>query len=89
MNYANKPYCGRCPLFQYEDIDGFGVCSISEREQRCNDRCGIAHTEITHRQAIKILRYRQKWRRGANIEMIPPYVLGQGIDAAIYQLRHK
>ena len=65
------------------------MCSVSNREQRCDDQCCLTHTNIAAKQAIKILHYGQKWRRGANIEMLPPYVLGVGIDAAIYQLRHK
>ena len=34
-------------------------------------------------QAIKILRYHQKWRRGALIEMLDPKDIGEAIDVIL------
>ena len=81
------PHCGECPFLLYEDTDGFGTCSISERERRCSDRCYLNHKKLTPRQTVKILHYVQKWRKGAKIPMILSHVLTKGIDAAIFQLR--
>lgn len=39
------------------------------------------------KQIAKALHYIQKWRRGADIPMPSPYVVGKVNDAAIYQLR--
>lgn len=83
------PYCGECPFMKYESIDGYGWCNIRDREVYCGDQCNVAHNELTNKGAIKILHYAQKWRRGAKIQQIPPYLLGVGIDRAIKELRQR
>jgi len=42
---------------------------------------------MTVKEAIKILHYHQKWRRGAKIPMTNPKELGVAIDVAIQKLR--
>ena len=37
-------------------------------------------------QAIKILSYHQKWRRGALIEMLDPKDIGEAIDVILKHL---
>lgn len=85
----NKPYCAECVFLKDEHMDGYGICSVLERQQHCSDQCGIVHNCLSINQTNTILHYAQKWRRGANIKQISPYVLGMGIDAAIYHLRNK
>ena len=80
-------YCGECPLFRYEDTDGFGVCHVSSREQRCSDICQFLSAPPTPRQAAKLLHYAQKWRRGKKCAMLPPAILGVAIDMAIQTMR--
>ena len=80
-------YCGECPLFRYEDTDGFGICHVSSREQRCSDTCQFLSAPPTPRQAAKLLHYAQKWRRGKKCAMLPPAILGVAIDMAIRTLR--
>ena len=80
-------YCGECPLFRYEDTDGFGICHVSSREQRCSDTCQFLSAHPTPRQAAKLLHYAQKWRRGKKCAMLPPAILGVAIDTAIRTLR--
>jgi hypothetical protein len=41
------------------------------------------------KEAIKILRYFQKWRRGARIPMPDPKEVGLAIDTAIKELRKR
>lgn len=40
-------------------------------------------------QALRVLHYAQKWRRGAKIACVNPYVFGIAIDRAIKVLRNK
>ena len=80
-------YCGECPLLRYEDTDGFGICHVSSREQRCSDTCHFLSAPPTHRQAAKLLHYAQKWRRGKKCAMLPPAILGVAIDTAIRTMR--
>ena len=80
-------YCGECPLFRHEDTDGFGICHVSSRWQRCSDTCQFLSAPPTPRQAAKILHYAQKWRRGKKCAMLPPAIFGVAIDMAIRTLR--
>lgn len=80
-------YCGECPLFRHEDTDGFGICHVSSREQRCSDICQFLSAHPTPRQAAKLLHYAQKWRRGKKCAMLPPAILGVAIDIAIRTMR--
>jgi hypothetical protein len=81
------PNCGECPLFKYECTDGYGWCDVREREAHCGDQCNVSYNELTNKGAVKILHYAQKWRRGKKMPMLPPYILGIGIDKAINVLR--
>ena len=45
--------------------------------------------QLTREQAVKVLHHAQKWRRGANIGMPPPALLGLAIDKSIRVLRQK
>lgn len=42
---------------------------------------------MTEKEAIKILNYYQKWRRGAKIIMPDPTQAGKAIDVALKTLR--
>ena len=80
-------YCGECNFFNHENIDGFGRCDVTYREQQCSDQCTLSRESITDKQVLRVLHYTQKWRRGAKIDMPSPYVLGIAIDGAIKSLR--
>ena len=79
--------CGECCFFKHECADGFGYCDIVDKQCFCDDKCCLKHNTITNSQAVKILHYAQKWRRGAKMKMINPFVYGLAIDAAILKLR--
>ena len=83
-------YCGECPFFKWEDTYGYGICGIIEIESNCSLVCAFdKQGELTNRQAVKVLHHTQKWRRGANIGMPPPALLGLAIDRSIRVLRQK
>ena len=83
-------YCGECPFFKYEDTDGYGLCDISGLEENCSMECSFdGFDQLTNIQAVKVLHYTQKWRRGAKIGMPPPALLGLAIDTGIRVLRQK
>ena len=83
-------YCGECPFFKYEDTYGYGICDISGSKSNCSLVCAFdKQGELTNEQAVKVLHHTQKWRRGANIGMPPPALLGLAIDKAIRVLRQK
>lgn len=85
----SKPHCGECNFFSHESIDGFGWCDVTKREQQCSDQCTMHRENITNKQALRVLHYAQKWRRGAKTECVNPYVFGIAIDRAIKVLRNK
>ena len=91
MNTTGEHYCGECPFFKYEDMDGFGLCSLRERVQRCEDMCGFLTPDfdmtMTRVQTIKVLHTAQKWRRGGKQRMLPPWLFELAIDSAIRELR--
>jgi hypothetical protein len=39
--------------------------------------------KMTEQEALKILIGHNKWRRGADTEMLPPKLIGEAIDVAI------
>ena len=80
-------HCGECNFFSHENIDGFGRCDVTQREQQCCDQCTLSRDNITDKQALRVLHYAQKWRRGAKTECVNPYVFGIAIDRAIKVLR--
>ena len=84
-------YCGECPFFKYEDIDGYGICDISGLAMNHTFKCSFEDglKQLTKEQAVKVLHHAQKWRRGAKIGMPPPALLGLAIDTGIRVLRQK
>lgn len=87
MSDCRIPYCGECCFRGPECSDGFGYCEVIGHSTLCSDECWIDHTKLKPSEIVKTLHYTQKWRRGANIAMPSPYVIGRVLDAAIYQLR--
>jgi hypothetical protein len=43
---------------------------------------------MTIEEAINILELHNKWRKGADIEMQPPYRIGMAIDLAVCELKN-
>lgn len=39
-------HCGECHSFKYEDIDGYGLCSLSNTERHCGDKCDVSFDAI-------------------------------------------
>lgn len=87
MRHYNILCCGECSFYESEGANGCGFCAIREQGQWCDDVCELRHTKMKPKQIAKALHYIQKWRRGADIPMPKPYVVGKVYDAAIYQLR--
>jgi hypothetical protein len=44
---------------------------------------------MTLKQAIKLLKYHQKWRRGADIVMPSPRQIGEAIDVILEHFKNK
>lgn len=88
MKKVNRPACGECSFFLYEDADGFGFCCLRDKDGYCTERCDLDHTKMGAKAVAKGLHEFQKWRRGGEGKMPLPYVIGKLIDAAIYHLRH-
>lgn len=86
-NEHTPPYCGECPLLLHEDTDGYGVCNAAGQTRNCGQVCIYANRYPHAWEVTRILHYTQKWRRGANIKMPPPFVTGVAIDTAIRELR--
>lgn len=72
-------YCGECPLFMYEDINGLGLCAAQKGRMHCADLCEFWTDPMGNEEVLRILHYAQKWRRGANTEMLPPSLFGLAI----------
>ena len=81
----NKICCGGCSFFKYEDMDGYGWCDIRNKVHRCSDLCELQDMSV--RDCIKTLHFYQKYRRGGNIKMPHPTLIGLAIDKAIHELR--
>lgn len=79
--------CGECCFFKHECADGFGYCDITNYPCHFGDICNLNYKSMTNSQVVKILHYAQKWRRGAKMKMINPFVYGVAIDAAMLKLR--
>ena len=84
---SSNTRCGECCFFKHECADGFGHCDITNYPCYCGDICNLNYKSMTNSQAVKILHYAQKWRRGGKMKMINPFVYGLAIDAAILKLR--
>ena len=84
-------HCGECPFFKHKDIDGYGICYLTELVMAYTFNCSLEDglKQLTNRQAVKVLHHAQKWRRGAKIGMPPPALLGLAIDTGIRVLRQK
>nr|DAN28975.1 MAG TPA: hypothetical protein [Caudoviricetes sp.] len=88
MSDCRIPCCGNgCCFRDPECSDGFGYCELVGHSTYCGDQCELDHTKLKPSEIAKALHYIQKWRRGANITMPSPYVIGRVLDASIYQLR--
>ena len=85
---GKEVYCGECPFFKNEDTEGYGHCNISKREEYCGDLCRYYTYIMLRKETVRMLHYCQKWRRGANIQMPPPTLLGLAIDNAIRIIRN-
>ena len=79
--------CGHCTYFLREDALGAGFCQVRDRAARCGDCCSLRYDTLTDRQIIRLLHDHQRWRTGANIPMMPPFMVSIGINAAIRKLR--
>lgn len=82
-------YCGQCSYIRNEDIDGYGICLITKRECNCGDKCFFTERNMNDAEALKILHYAQKWRRGFKCKMPRPELFGKAIDKAINIIRKK
>ena len=79
--------CEECCFFKLEYAGGFGHCDITNYPCHFGEICNLNYKSMTNSQVVKILHYAQKWRRGAKMKMINPFVYGLAIDAAILKLR--
>lgn len=87
MNKVNHFYCGNCAYFILENKLGNGFCQVRDRAARSVDLCSLRYDTLTERQIIRLLHDHQRWRTGANIPMMPPFMVSIGINAAIRELR--
>lgn len=85
---SKEVYCGECPFFKNEDVDGYGHCDIGKREHHCGDLCRYFTYIMSKKETLRLLHYCQKWRRGAKIEMPPPALFGLAIDNAMRIIRN-
>ena len=79
--------CEECCFFKLEYAGGFGHCDITNYPCHFGEICNLNHKSMTNSQAVKILHYAQKWRRGGKMKMINPFVYGLATDAAMLKLR--
>lgn len=86
---SKEVYCGECPLFKDEDINGLGFCSAQKGWMHCADLCKFITDGMYVQDTLRMLHYCQKWRRGAKIEMPPPTLFGLAIDSAMRIIRAK
>lgn len=82
-------YCGECPFFKYDDINGYMTCDINEcLIVDCLTECAFRQqSELTEEQAVKVLQCAQKWGRGEEMNMPSPALLNLAIDTAIRVLK--
>lgn len=82
-------YCGECPFFKYDDINGYMTCDINEcLVVDCLNKCAFRQqSKLTEEQAIKILQCAQKYGREEEIYMPSPTLLDLVIDTAILVLK--
>ena len=84
-------HCSECPFLKWGDPDGYGVCYLTGLVMAYTFKCSFEDglKQLTNIQAVKVLHYTQRWRRGAKIGMPPPALLGLAIDTGIRVLRQK
>lgn len=85
MYNQNKTYCLYCP---FGDKDK-KYCILTKQYLPFNNRtkCTLNYNILSNKQILNILHYTQKWRKGANIKPIPPYILSMAIDKTINNIR--
>lgn len=83
-----EDYCGECPLFMYEDINGLGFCAAQKGWMHCADICAFWTGSMDNDEVLRILHYARKWRRGANTKILSPVLLGLAIDNAMRIIRN-
>lgn len=88
-NHHEPHYCGECPHFIYEDVNGGGYCEITENYTKCSFPCVFVSKIPKPSECEKILHYYQRYRRGANIKMQAPFLIGLVIDEAIKMFRQQ
>lgn len=84
-NYLKISYCSNCPYFKCEKINGSGSCTITNEHAHSDELCAICTcaVELTPKKLAKLLHHIQKWRRGGNIKMPSPILVGVAIDNSI------
>lgn len=87
-NENKEEYCGECPLFMYEDINGLGFCAAQKGWMHCADVCAFWTAPMDNDEVLRILHYARKWRRGANTKILSPVLLGLAIDNAMRIIRN-
>lgn len=87
-NENKEDYCGECPLFMYEDINGLGFCAAQKGWMHYADICAFWTGPMDNDEVLRILHYAQKWRRGANTKMLSPTLFGLAIDNAMRIIRN-
>ena len=86
-NHHQPPYCGECPYFLYECLDGFGICDIQKRKTNCSFVCDFADRPPTPVETEHLLHHYQKYRRGTKPNAPIPFLIGVAIDEAIRIIR--
>lgn len=87
-NENKEDYCGECPLFMYEDINGLGFCAAQKGWMHYADICAFWTGSMDNDEVLRILHYARKWRRGANTKILSPVLLGLAIDNAMRIIRN-
>lgn len=86
-NHPRPPYCGECPYFLYECLDGFGICDIQKRTVNCSFVCDFADRAPTQKETERLLHNYQKYRRGTKQNAPSQFLIGAAIDEAIIIIR--
>lgn len=86
-NRHRPPYCGECPYFLYEGLDGFGICDIQKQTANCSFVCDFTDRPPTPKETERLLHHYQKYRRGTKPKAPSPFLIGVAIDEAIRIIR--
>lgn len=82
--------CKECPFFKVTNQDGsIGRCTLIKCYARTSYPCYYRCADLPEDKAEKVLHNFQKWRRGGNGKMLPPFLIGKAIDVSIRLLRKK